>query len=71
MESPLRSVVKAVTWQLLGLLTMTALAFLVTGDIASAGSLALGAAAMSFVFFFLHERVWALIPWGRTNSSAN
>ncbi len=65
MESPLRSIVKAVTWQVLGLITMTALAYVATGDLASAGGLALGAAATSLVFFFLHERVWALISWGR------
>ena len=65
MESPIRSFVKALTWQVLGLITMTALAYIATGDIAAAGGLALGAAATSFAFFFLHERVWALIPWGR------
>ena len=65
METPLRSFVKSLTWQVLGLITMTAPAFVVTGDIASAGGLALGAAATSLVFFFLHERFWALIPWGR------
>lgn len=65
MESPLRSLTKAVTWQLIGLITMTTLAFIATGDLASAGGLALGAAITSFFFFFLHERVWALIPWGR------
>ena len=65
MESPLRSFVKALTWQVLGLITMTALAYLATGDIATAGSLALGGAVSGFAFFFLHERAWALIPWGR------
>lgn len=65
METPIRSIVKAVTWQALGLLTMTALAYLATGDLSAAGGLALGAAATSLVFFFVHERVWAAIPWGR------
>ena len=65
METPLRSIVKSLTWQLFGLVTMTAIAFAVTGNIASAGGLALGAAITGFVFFFVHERIWALIPWGR------
>ena len=66
MESPLRSIVKALTWQVLGLITMTALAYIATGDIGAASGLALGAAATSLVFFFLHERIWALISWGRS-----
>ena len=66
MESPLRSIVKAFTWQALGLVTMTAIAYIATGDLAAAGGLALGAAATSLVFFFLHERIWALISWGRS-----
>ena len=65
MESPIRSFVKALTWQMLGLITMTALAYIATGDLTAAGGLALGAAITSFGFFFVHERVWALIRWGR------
>ncbi|HEY8595769.1 MAG TPA: DUF2061 domain-containing protein [Devosiaceae bacterium] len=65
MEQPLRSVVKAVTWQILGLATMTGLAYVATGNLATSGGLALSAAAVSFLFFVLHERVWAHIGWGR------
>jgi uncharacterized membrane protein len=65
MESPTRSIVKAVTWQLLGLLTMTLLAWFATGSLSAAGGLAISAAAVGFVCFVLHERIWARIPWGR------
>lgn len=65
MESRTRSLVKAITWQLVGLVTMTLLAYLVTGDLGSAGGLALVAAATGFICFLLHERVWAHISWGR------
>lgn len=65
MDSPARSIVKAVTWQLLGLLTMTLLAWAATGSLTAAGGLALGAAATGFVCFILHERIWARIRWGR------
>jgi uncharacterized membrane protein len=69
MDSPLRSIVKAFTWQAMGLVTMTGLAFLLSGDIAMAGGFALSAAATGFVFFIVHERIWALIPWGRRGAS--
>ena len=65
MESPVRSIVKAVTWQMLGLVTMTALAWMATGNLAAAGGLALSAALTGFVCFILHERIWARISWGR------
>ena len=65
MDTPLRSIVKAVSWQVLGLITVTFVAYAFTGSFASAGGLALGAASTSLVFFFLHERVWGLISWGR------
>lgn len=64
MESPARSIAKAITWQLLGLITMTLLAWVVTGSLTSAGGLALGAAATGFFCFILHERAWARIRWG-------
>lgn len=65
MESPARSIVKAITWQLLGLVTMTALAWFATGNLAAAGGLAVSAALTGLVCFFLHERLWARIAWGR------
>lgn len=66
METPLRSLVKAVTWQLLGLVTMTALARLMTGSWTTAGGFALAAALVSLCVFVVHERVWNHISWGKT-----
>lgn len=65
MDTRKRTIAKAVSWQVLGLITMTLLALIFTGNIASAGGLALGGALSGFVFFVIHERVWARIPWGR------
>lgn len=65
METATRSVVKAITWQVLGLFTMTLLAWLATGDLVASGGLALSAALTGLVCFFLHERIWARIRWGR------
>ncbi|MGF1562535.1 MAG: DUF2061 domain-containing protein [Geminicoccaceae bacterium] len=64
METPVRSLIKAVTWQLLGLLTMTALGYLVFGELAGAGLMSLLSAASGFIFYLLHEQVWARVRWG-------
>lgn len=65
MESPARSIVKAVTWQAIGLVTMTLMAWFATGSLTAAGGLALAGALSGFVCFILHERLWARISWGR------
>lgn len=65
METKTRSIIKAISWQIVGLFTMTLLAWAVTGDMAAAGGLAGSAALTGLVCFFIHERIWARIPWGR------
>jgi uncharacterized membrane protein len=64
METPFRSLVKALTWQALGLVTMTALTFALTGSLVTGGAVALGSAALGLVLYAAHERVWARIRWG-------
>lgn len=64
METPLRSVVKAVTWQALGLVTMTGVTFAVTGSLATGSAVAVAGAAAGAVCYVLHERIWARVSWG-------
>ena len=64
MESRVRSLAKATSWQLLGLATMSLLGFLFTGSVASGGLLAVVSCGLGFVTYLLHERVWSGIRWG-------
>jgi len=64
MESKLRTIAKAITWQVLGLAVTGALAWFHTGSVMTALSFALTTAASGFAFFFVHERLWARIRWG-------
>lgn len=65
MESPKRTLVKALTWQGLGLATMTGIGYLVTGSPGAGGTIALVSAAIGALFYIAHERIWARIGWGR------
>jgi uncharacterized membrane protein len=65
METRLRSAVKAVTWQALGLAVMTAIGTAVTGSPGAGGAIAVIGSAAGFVTYILHERAWARIRWGR------
>lgn len=65
MDTRSRTLLKAVTWQLLGIVTMTALSYPHTASLLDAFALALSASASGFVFFFVHECVWNRVRWGR------
>jgi uncharacterized membrane protein len=64
-ESRRRTFAKACSWQSLGLVTNSALAFVLTGSLTAAGGFALATTLVGFVCYLLHERVWQLIEWGR------
>lgn len=64
METMRRAALKAVTWQVTGLVTMSLLGYLMTGSWTSAGGFALGSAAIGFVMYMLHEKLWSRVRWG-------
>lgn len=70
METRLRTVTKALSWQALGLISMSILGFLYTGSFTAGGSLAMASCSIGFLTYFLHERIWAGIRWGWQAASA-
>ena len=65
METARRSLTKALVWQCLGLVSMSLIGWAVTGSASLAGGLAMANMAFGFVFYLLHERLWAKISWGK------
>lgn len=65
MDRPRRTVAKAITWQALGLLTMTGIGYVVTGSVGAGGMIAAVGAGVGTVCYVIHERVWARVRWGR------
>ncbi|MCE7028254.1 DUF2061 domain-containing protein [Jiella avicenniae] len=70
MESKKRSLAKAVSWQLVGLVSMAILGDVFTGSFFAGGELALTSCAFGFVAYILHERVWAGVRWGLEKAAA-
>ncbi len=70
MESSKRSFAKAVSWQMVGLVSMAILGELFTGSFFAGSELALTSCAFGFVMYILHERVWAGIRWGLDKASS-
>jgi uncharacterized membrane protein len=64
-ETHARSFLKAVSWRALGTLDTFAISWLFTGRVAIAGSIAGLEIITKVAWYYLHERVWAAIRWGR------
>lgn len=69
METTLRTVIKAVSWQVLGIAVMSAIAYLHTSSISTALSMAGTTSALGFVSYFIHEKLWQRVNWGKMASS--
>jgi uncharacterized membrane protein len=60
-----RSLVKAISWRLVGSMDTFMLSLLVTGSGKYAISIATGEALTKIVLYYLHERAWRRVAWGR------
>jgi uncharacterized membrane protein len=61
-----RSLLKAISWRLTGTLDTFVVSFIVTGKVSIAGSIAATELFSKIVLYYGHERMWALIHWGRS-----
>lgn len=64
-ESRTRSLVKGVSYRVLGTLTTIGVAWLIVDDISAALQIGVIELFGKIGIFYLHERVWAHIPLGR------
>jgi uncharacterized membrane protein len=65
MESGKRTILKAILWQALGLISMALVGLWVTGSAVAGGAIAVANTVIGFVCYVVYERVWARIRWGR------
>ena len=68
MDSTPRLVIKSVTWQVAGLVSMTLIGFLFTSSFAASSGIAVTGAIAGFLSYFLHEIAWSKISWGRRSN---
>jgi uncharacterized membrane protein len=57
-EKPLRSVLKALSWRVVGTLDTLLVSYLLTGRIVIATSIASVDFITKLVLYFFHERIW-------------
>jgi len=64
-EKASRSLVKAISWRIVGTIDTILISWLITGKITLALSIGLIEVVTKMVLYFFHERIWNLIKWGK------
>lgn len=64
-EKATRSIVKALSWRIVGTIDTILISWIITGKIALALSIGLIEVITKMLLYFFHERVWNLIKWGK------
>lgn len=64
-EKPLRSILKTVSWRIVGTIDTIVISWVLTGEIETA--LAIGSVELvtKMILYFGHERVWNMISFGK------
>ncbi len=65
MDTPQRSIMKAVSWRLLATVITTSLIYACTGEGEFAATMGVADTLVKFFIYFGHERLWNRIPFGR------
>jgi uncharacterized membrane protein len=49
----------------MGILVMTLIGYVFTGSVSAGGAIAVAGAVTGLCTYFLHEKAWSLVSWGR------
>ena len=60
-----RSLVKTVSWRITGSTATFAISYAVLGDVAVSSTIAVIQLTFNTLLYFVHERIWNNIRWGR------
>lgn len=69
-DSHRRSIAKAISWRVTGSIDTFILSWLITGNLKFAGSIASIEVITKVVLYYLHERAWTIIPFGKRAPSS-
>jgi len=68
-ESFLRSLVKAISWRFTGTIATFFVSWIITGTPKIALTIASVEFASKIMLYWIHERVWLKIKWGKNGSN--
>jgi uncharacterized membrane protein len=64
-DSNARSIVKTMTWRLTGSGATFLISYLMIGNFSIAGTIALIQVTSNTILYYIHERIWNVINWGK------
>ncbi len=64
-ETHARSAAKAISWRATGSVDTFLVSYVITGNATFAGSIAVTEVLTKIVLYYLHERAWSLVIWGK------
>ncbi len=64
-EQVKRSLTKTITWRLTGSGATFLISWFLTSNLIVAGSIATVQIIANTILYFVHERIWNIISWGR------
>lgn len=64
-ETPLRSILKTISWRVIGTLDTVLLSWFITGTLTLAFSIGLVELFSKLILYFFHERGWSTVQWGK------
>ena len=67
-DTPVRSLAKAVSWRVTGTIDTFLISWLITGQPVVALSISAVEVLTKIGLFWFHERIWNKITWGRKNT---
>ncbi len=62
-EKPIRSIVKAMSWRIVGTVDTMIISWFVTGELVMALSIGSIEVITKMILYYGHERIWNLIKW--------
>ncbi|HLQ99138.1 MAG TPA: DUF2061 domain-containing protein [Sphingobacterium sp.] len=63
-ELPLRSLVKAISWRIVGTIDTVVISWWIAGDFTIALSIGAVELTSKTLLYFVHERIWTRVKWG-------
>lgn len=64
-EHPTRSVLKSISWRVIGTIDTIAISWIITRKVRLALSIGAIELVTKMVLYFFHERIWNTIHWGK------
>jgi uncharacterized membrane protein len=68
-ETKGRSLTKTILWRIIATLITWVIVYLYTGEFFESGKITITAAAVSMIAYYIFERIWNRIDWGKINRS--